>query len=221
MARVRRNARAGRWRKHRRRQAILHARRTAAPQRTSGGPRRFRPASPRSIYCPVLPCCRGHDLIDQNRDRMGAVKTKHRAAKGLQPGFVTRQASALGGAVVIVRGPLEEVIGFIVPATSLASITQPRKADFGWRKQEHRKVEQSEDRVAPRVERTAQYPGWPRQEQLVHQAQPVGYGAHIPIGWIRRLPVVAIRIVVWQAEGGGQRAPKGGDTPAGRTHEVN
>ena len=158
MARVRRNARAGRWRKHRRRQAILHARRTAAPQRTSGGPRRFRPASPRSIYCPVLPCCRGHDLIDQNRDRMGAVKTKHRAAKGLQPGFVTRQAAALAGAVVIVRGPLEEVIGFIVPATSLFSITQPRKADFGWRKQEHRKVEQSEDRVAPRVERTARVP---------------------------------------------------------------
>ena len=89
--------------------------------------------------------------MHQVRHRLRAIEALHGTGQGGEPGEVAGEIAAFAGAVVVVRGPVEKILDFLVPpaagsdgggtGSARLTIAQAPKADLGGDLQEHHHVE--------------------------------------------------------------------------------
>jgi hypothetical protein len=114
------------------------------------------------------PCLSGTAWLRPGHEDTGGLAPVNAQAGARQRGeesLVLGERAAFAGAILVVRRPLNELLGFLVAPAARRNrrgaevpglpFVQAREADLGRRANEHRQIEVRRDRLAPAHERAA------------------------------------------------------------------
>jgi hypothetical protein len=161
--------------------------------------------------------------------RLARVEPDHRNRQRPQPALVPRPAAPREARVVIAHRPVEKapVRGLPLRRPHQRGIRpqplappQPREPLRARQRQEDHMGEPRHDRRPPRGEGPRQDPVPPRQEQLLHQRQPLGHRPLHREGRVGGLPVEVVRVEGLAVEGHRQPAGKRRRARSARAQDV-